>query len=77
MIGLVLFVGRIAVHLSMQNVLRRDNMQKGVDKEHVPRLSTPRCKTCEYRQVESVEGHRRHYCMFWDNWLTEIKWCNK
>lgn len=52
-------------------------MQKGVDKEHVPRLSTPRCKTCEYRQVESVEGHRRHYCMFWDNWLTEIKWCNK
>jgi len=37
-----------------------------------------RCKVCEYRDTKEVALYSfKSYCMFWDNWLKEIKWCNK
>lgn len=42
-------------------------------KEKLKKRTPADCKRCEHREFK---GHRP-YCMFWDNLLIKIKWCNK
>jgi hypothetical protein len=50
---------------------RRDKMNTG--KEAFEKRNPSVCKKCEFHERK---GHQ-HYCMFWDNKLIKIKWCNK
>jgi hypothetical protein len=51
--------------------LRNNKMNTG--KEAFEKRNPSVCKKCEFHERK---GHQ-HYCMFWDNKLIKIKWCNK
>lgn len=52
-----------------------------MDEKRVPRLSTDRCKHCEHKEFRErmvIKNRvRMAYCVFWDDWLSKIRWCNK
>jgi hypothetical protein len=52
-------------------MLGRDKMNTG--KEAFQKRTPSVCKKCEYRMIL----RKGHFCNFWGNKLTKIKWCNK
>ena len=42
-------------------------------KEAFQKRTPSDCKKCEFREFKG----RRPYCMFWDNYVINIIWCNK
>jgi hypothetical protein len=51
--------------------LRNNKMNTG--KEAFEKRNPSVCKKCEYRMIL----RKGHFCNFWGNKLTKIKWCNK
>ena len=47
-------------------------------KEELVKREWNRCKDCEHREIKIGNDNKNHsFCMFWDNFLYRIQWCNK
>jgi len=48
------------------------------DCEELVKREWKRCKDCEHREIKIGTDNKNHsFCMFWDNFLYRIEWCNK
>jgi len=48
------------------------------DNEELVKREWKRCKDCEHREIKIGTDNKNHsFCMFWDNFLYRIEWCNK